>query len=126
MLVIIPHELCHGLVIRAFGGEPRYGLGVMYFVFPYVFATAETRFTRKQFVVIALASLVVLTVVGVPIMLLFEWPWMALPLALNAGGAVVDIWMTLVLLSYPSAVTVLDSETGLEVYNVKQFDHGSR
>lgn len=89
--IIFPHELCHGLAIRAFGGHPRYGFGVAYFVFPYAFATTETRFTRNQFLVIALAPLVVLSVVGVPIMLVFEWTWLAIPLAMNAGGAVGDI-----------------------------------
>lgn len=115
-LVIVSHELCHGIAIKAFGGQPRYGMGVSYLVFPYAYATTETRFSRNQFLVIALAPLVVLTLVGVPIMILFEMPWLAFPLALNAGGAVGDIWMVLILLSYPPKVTVLDSTTGLEVY----------
>ena len=115
-VVILPHELCHGLAIRAFGGEPRYGFGVSYFVFPYAFATSDTRLTRNQFVVTALAPLVVLTLLGVPLMILFEIPWLAIPLALNAGGAVGDVWMSLILLSYPAGVTVLDRETGVEIY----------
>lgn len=115
-LVILPHELCHGIAIRAFGGNPRYGVGVAYFVFPYAFATTDTRFTRNQFLVVVLAPLVVLTLLGVPLMVLFEWPWLAVPLAMNAGGAVGDVWMALILLSYPPGVSVLDSETGLEVY----------
>ncbi|MDS0477208.1 DUF3267 domain-containing protein [Natrinema sp. 1APR25-10V2] len=121
-LVIVPHELCHGLVMKAFGGHPRYGIGVAYVVFPYAFATTETRFTRNQFLVIALAPLVVLTLAGVPVMILFEWPWLAVPLALNAGGAVGDVWMALVLLSYPAEVTVLDSTTGLEIYGAPGLD----
>jgi len=114
--IILPHELCHGLAIRAFGGHPQYGFGVVYFVFPYAFATTETRFTRNQFLVVALAPLVVLSVIGIPIMLVFEWKWLAIPLAMNAGGAVGDIWMALTLLSYPSGVTVIDTTTGLEIY----------
>ena len=115
-LVIVVHELCHGAAIRAFGGTPRYGLGVVYAVFPYAFATTDTRFTRNQFLVVALAPLVLLTGIGVPVMIAFEWPWLAVPLALNAGGAVGDVWMALTLLSYPADVSVVDSETGLEVY----------
>ena len=121
LLVIVPHELCHGLGIRFFGGEPRFGLGVAYFVFPYAFATTETRFSRNQFIVIALAPLVILSVLGVPVMLVFEWPWLALPLALNAGGAVGDLWMVLTLLSYPSTVTVVDTTTGLEIYGASSL-----
>lgn len=116
LLVIFPHELCHGLAIRAFGGEPRYGFGIAYFVFPYAFATTETRFTRNQFIVIALAPLVVLSIIGFPLMVVFEWTWLVIPLAMNAGGAVGDIWMALTLLSYPSGVRVVDTTTGLEVY----------
>ena len=116
VLVIVLHELCHGAAIRAFGGTARYGLGVVYAVFPYAFATTDTRFTRNQFLVVALAPLVLLTLLGVPAMVLFEWPWLAVPLALNAGGAVGDVWMALTLLSYPAGVSVIDSETGLEVY----------
>jgi len=116
LLVIVFHELCHGAAIRAFGGTARYGLGVVYAVFPYAFATTDTRFTRNQFLVVALAPLVLLTLLGVPAMVLFEWPWLAVPLALNAGGAVGDVWMALTLLSYPTGVSVIDSETGLEVY----------
>lgn len=122
LLVIFPHELCHGLAIRAFGGQSRYGLGVVYFVFPYAFATTDTRFTRNQFIVIALTPLVVLSVIGVPIMVVFEWTWLAIPLAMNAGGAVGDIWMVLTLLSYPSGVSVIDTTTGLEVYGPPGFE----
>ncbi|AUX09292.1 hypothetical protein AArcSl_1663 [Halalkaliarchaeum desulfuricum] len=121
-LVIVPHELCHGIAIKAYGGQPRYGMGVAYFVFPYAFATTETRFSRNQFLVIALAPLVVLTLIGIPVMILFEWPWLAVPLALNAGGAVGDVWMALLLLSYPSEVSVLDSTTGLEIYGPPGLD----
>lgn len=115
-LVVLPHEFCHGLAIRAFGGQPRYGLGVTQFVFPYAFATTDTRLTRNQFIIVALTPLVVLTLLGLPLMILFELPWLAVPLALNAGGAVGDVWMSLILFSYPAGVTVLDRETGVEIY----------
>jgi hypothetical protein len=122
LLVIVLHELCHGAAIRAFGGTARYGFGVVYAVFPYAFATTDTRFTRNQFLVVALAPLVLLTLLGVPAMVLFEWPWLAVPLALNAGGAVGDVWMALTLLSYPTGVSVIDSETGLKVYGPPELE----
>jgi len=90
-LVVLPHEFCHGLAIRAFGGQPRYGLGVTHFVFPYAFATTDTRLTRNQFIIVASTPLVVLTLLGLPLMILLELPWLAVPLALNAGGAVGDV-----------------------------------
>lgn len=122
LVVVVAHELCHGLAIRAFGGRPRYGLGVAYAVFPYAFATTDTRFSRNQFLAIALAPLAIVTAIGVPAMVALGWPWLAVPLALNAGGAVGDVWMALTLLGYPSSVTVVDSETGLEVYGPPGLD----
>jgi hypothetical protein len=114
--VIVPHELVHGLAMQLYGGRPRYGVGLAYFVFPYAYATAEDRFTRNQYLVITLAPLVVLTLLGTPVMVGLELPWLAIPLAANAGGAVGDVWMALTMLSYPSTVMVLDTRTGLSVY----------
>jgi hypothetical protein len=115
VVVIFPHEWLHGLAIGHYGGEPRYGVGVAHFVLPYAYATTDYRFTRNQFLVVCLTPLVVLTLVGVPAMLLFGWGWLALPLAANAGGAVGDLWMALVLVGYPSHVTVEDYKTGFRI-----------
>lgn len=114
-VVVVPHEWLHGAAIRRYGGEPRYGVGVSHFVLPYAYATTDHRFTRGQFVVVALTPLVVLTLVGVPAMLALGWGWLALPLAANAGGAVGDLWMVLTLLGYPPHVYVEDHRTGFRV-----------
>ncbi len=113
--IIVPHEWLHGLAIRYYGGNPRYGVGLAHFILPYAYATTDHRFTRNQFIVVLLTPLVVLTLVGVPLMLVFEWGWLVLPLAANAGGAVGDLWMTLVLLGYPSHVTAEDHKTGFRI-----------
>lgn len=72
----------------------------------------DHRFTRNQYVVVLLAPLVGMTLVGVPVMVLFEWGWLILPLAANAAGAVGDLWMTLTLLGFPSRVSVEDHKSG--------------
>lgn len=118
-VIVLPHELLHGLAISYFGGTPRYGTGIAYFVLPYAYATTDTRFTRNQFIVIALAPLVGLTGIGVPLMVAFEWSWLVVPLAANAGGAVGDLWMVLTLLGYPSHVRVEDSTTGMRILGHK-------
>lgn len=100
----------------------QYGLGVVYFVFPYAFATTNARFTRNQFLAIALTPLIVLTAIGVPLLLLFDWPWLSVPLAINASGTVGDIWIALTLLSYRSDMTVVDNKTGLEVYGLTELE----
>lgn len=113
--IIIPHEWLHGLGIRYYGGEPRYGVGLAHFILPYAYATTDHRFTRNQFLVVLLTPLVVMTLVGIPLMIAFNWGWLVLPLAANAGGAVGDLWMTLTLLGYPSHVYAEDHRTGIRI-----------
>lgn len=112
---VVPHELLHGLAIRYYGGEARYGVGVAHFVLPYAYAATDHEFDRNQFLVVLLAPLVVVTLVGVPAMILFEWGWLVVPLSLNAAGAVADVWMTLTLLGYPPHVRVVDHENGIRI-----------
>jgi hypothetical protein len=113
--ILVPHEWLHGLAIRRYGGEPRYGVGVAHFVLPYAYATTDHEFTRNQFVVVLLTPLVVMTLVGVPLMLVLEWGWLVIPLTLNAAGAVADVWMTLMVVSYPAHVRIVDHETGVRI-----------
>lgn len=70
-LVLVPHEWVHGVAFRYFGGNPRYGVGLAYFVLPYAYLTTDHRFMRNQFVVL-LSHLVMLTLVGVLTMVVFE------------------------------------------------------
>lgn len=113
--VIPPHEFLHGLAISYYGGKPRYGVGLAHFVFPYAYATTDHQFTRNQFIVVALAPLVGLTAIGVALIVAFEWPWLIFPLAANAGGAVGDCWMVLMVLGYPAHTRIKDSKTGLQI-----------
>jgi hypothetical protein len=113
--IVVPHEWLHGLAMRRYGGEPRYGVGVAHFILPYAYATTDHRFTRNEFLVVLLAPLVGLTLVGVPLMLVFEWSWLVVPLAANAGGAVGDVWMALVALGYPSHVQFEDHADGIRI-----------
>jgi hypothetical protein len=112
---LVPHEWLHGLAIRHYGGEPRYGVGVAHFILPYAYATTDHEFTRDQFVVVLLTPLVVMTAVGLPAMLLFGWGWLLVPLAANAAGAIADLWMTMTLLSYPAHVRLVDHESGVRI-----------
>lgn len=112
---IAPHEWLHGLAIRHYGGEACYGVGIAHFVLPYAYATTDHEFSRNQFVVVLLTPLVVLTLIGVPLLVLFEWSWLIVPLTLNAAGAVADIWMTLTVLSYPANISIVDHEGGVRI-----------
>jgi hypothetical protein len=112
---IVPHEWLHGLAIRYYGGEARYGVGIAHYILPYAYATTDHEFTRNQFVVVLLTPLVVMTLVGVPLMLVFEWDWLILPLAANSAGAIADLWMTMTLLSYPRDIRLEDHADGVRI-----------
>jgi len=112
---IIPHEWLHGLAIRYYGGEAKYGVGIAHFILPYAYATTDHQFTRNQFIVVLMTPLVVMTAVGVPVMLVFEWGWLIVPLAANAAGAIADLWMTMTLLAYPADVRLEDHPDGVRI-----------
>lgn len=113
--ILVPHEWLHGLAIRYYGGEPRYGVGVAHFILPYAYATTDHEFTRDQFVVVLVTPFVVMTAVGVPVMLAFEWGWLVIPLAANAAGAIADLWMTMTLLAFPTDVRIEDHRNGVRI-----------
>jgi len=115
-VILIPHEWLHGLAIRYYGGEPKYGVGLAHFILPYAYATTDHEFTRNQFIVLLLTPLVVMTVVGVPVMLIFEWGWLIVPLAANAAGAIADLWMTMTLLGVPADARLQDHANGVRIY----------
>ncbi|MFC6614257.1 DUF3267 domain-containing protein [Halopenitus salinus] len=114
-VILVPHEWLHGLAIRYYGGEPTYGVGLAHFILPYAYATTDHEFTRDQFIVVLLTPLVVMTAIGVPLMLVFEWEWLIVPLAANAAGAIVDLWMTLTLLGFPADVRLEDHRDGVRI-----------
>lgn len=68
---MVLHELIHGAFISKYGGKPSYGAGIAHFILPYFYATTKTIFPRNQFIVIAIAPLVVLSLAGIGIWLLF-------------------------------------------------------
>jgi len=114
-VLILPHELLHGLAMRYYGGDPRYGVGVAHFILPYAYATTDHEFTRNQFIVVLLTPLVVMSGVGVPLMVGLGWGWLVVPLATNAAGAVGDVWMTMTLLGYPTHIRLEDHESGVRI-----------
>ncbi len=117
------HEWIHGLAIRYYGHQPRYGirldLGVMY-------ATTDSAyFPRNQFVVIALAPLVVMTLVGMALMFAVSDTlayYIGLVIVLNASGAIGDLWMSWVVLRYPPRVLVRDEADRIRIYDSGQPD----
>jgi preprotein translocase subunit Sec61beta len=115
---IVLHELIHGVFMSKYGGKPSYGAGIAHYILPYFYATTKTIFTRNQFIVIAIAPLVVISLVGIGFMAAFPSiaHWMFIPFVINASGAVGDLWITRNIFRYPKHVLVEDRKTGLIIY----------
>lgn len=119
VLLVLPlHEWVHGVFIRRAGHTPRYGMkGVRLgpVTIPVVlFATADDAyFRRDDFIIIALAPVVLITLGGMGLMILLVdglAGYVALALIINGAGAVGDLWMTVVVLRYPADDTLVRDE----------------
>jgi hypothetical protein len=116
-LTLVLHELVHGLAIHYFGGRAQYGViwrGLMFY------ATAPGYgFQRNQYLVVALAPLVVISLVGLGLLVLplpAPLAWLAAFAAMiNAAGAVGDMWIGLIVLRYPHYAVVVDEKDGMRV-----------
>lgn len=115
-VVLILHEAIHAAVVSWYGGDVSFGVGCAQLVLPYLYVTTTQRLDRNQFIVVALAPFVAITVVGVAIMIVLDAAILILPLAVNVGGAIGDLWMVGILLRYPSHVVVEDAVTGIKIH----------
>lgn len=110
------HEWVHGLCIRYFSGKKaHYG-----FTGLYAFAASEAYFSKKSYIVIALAPIVVWGVVLT--ILLFcvadTWFWVVyLVQVINISGAAGDLYVTFRLSKMPREILVRDSGVMMEIYS---------
>lgn len=116
---VIPlHEGLHGLAILWAGHKPRFGMMLSKGAF---YATADDAlFRRNVFIVIALAPLVGITLLGLALTVLLPDDlgyYAALLVALNAGSAIGDVWMTRAVLRYPPAALVRDEADSIRIYS---------
>jgi hypothetical protein len=117
VLVMLIHELVHGLFYWRFAGQrPTFGikgLGV------YVAAPSEVYLPRNQYLVVGIAPLVLLTLVGLLLVIIVPVvvvPILILFVAFNAAGAAGDLLMAARLLSYPLDALMQDNDSGVIVY----------
>jgi Putative zincin peptidase len=117
VLMIGLHEWIHGLAIRWMGYKPRYGINLAKGVF---FATTDNGlFWRNQFLVVALAPLVVITIAGMILMIFTPDSlgyYVGLIVVMNAAGAIGDLWMAAVVWRYPDDTLVRDEADSIRIY----------
>lgn len=117
-LSILPlHEWVHGLAIGWYGHPARYGIkplqGVLY-------ATSDgALFWRDQYIGVALAPLIVISLVAILLSLFLPAGialWFMFAAALNATGAVGDLWMWWAVRRFPPHALVRDEADGMRVF----------
>ena len=108
-LVIVLHELIHGLFFWLYTGE-RFQLGIRPF---YAFAASPSWYIpRGQFVIIGLAPLVIITGLGFALLWIVSLPVAAVVLvsmAVNAAGSAGDLFVIGWLFTKPAGHLVRDS-----------------
>jgi hypothetical protein len=117
-IISIPlHEYLHGLAIRRAGHKPRYGMMLSKGAF---YATADNAlFWRADFIFIALAPLVGITLLG--LLLVYLLPdtlgyYASLGVVFNAANSIGDLWMTVVVRRYPPTTLVRDQADSIRIY----------
>ncbi len=117
-IISIPvHEGLHGLAILRSGHKPRFGMMLSKGAF---YATADNAlFWRDDFIFIALAPIVGITLIG--LILVYLLPdalgyYIGLGVVFNAANSIGDFWMTAVALRYPSNTLVRDQADSIRIY----------
>ena len=115
---LVVHEALHGLAMLLFGARPTFGVALVQKVMPVAYCTAHGHlFTRGQFIVVSLAPVVVMTVVGVSLMPFGNLAgWLIVPLAINLGGAIGDLWFFGMIVRKSPGVMIEDLRDGLRFH----------
>jgi hypothetical protein len=116
-LLVILHELTHALAMSACGAHPRFGI-LYYGLMAYTTAPGHV-FSRSAYVAVALAPLVGLSLLALLGMVaLAGTPWVGLLVfcaAVNAAGAIGDLWIVSIIFRYPSNARAVDERDGMRV-----------
>jgi hypothetical protein len=120
IFLVLVHELTHGIAMRVYGAQPRYGFlwkGLMFY------ATAPGHaFRRNQYLVVALAPLVSLSLLACcAIRLLagsdfYTAAIVAILAAVNGSSSTGDLWISTIMLRYPPQAYVVDERDGMRVF----------
>jgi hypothetical protein len=118
IMVIAIHEFVHAVAMQAFGAKPKYGFwrkGLMFYAKAPGYA-----FKRNQYVLILLSPLISLSVLagfGILIQSGTSTVWLlALWAIINASSAGGDLWITAIVLRYPSYAYVVDDVLGMRIF----------
>jgi hypothetical protein len=109
------HEGVHGIFMLAFGARPQFGV-LRIGVLPYAFYATDPghRFTRRQYLAVTLAPLVILGLLGIPLCMLS--PYLVVPFAFHLAGCIGDIAISRHVLQGPPTVICEDLRDGVRFW----------
>lgn len=118
LLTLVLHEFIHGVVMQMFGAKPRYG--VLWKRAMFYATTPGYAYRRNDYLLITLAPLAILSILVILGMWLMNGTlWVALLAicgAINAGGAIGDLWIAIIVLRYTNTAYVMDERDGMRVF----------
>ena len=119
VLYMILHELIHGVFMKNFSGlKPRYG-----FTGLYAYAGSDALFTRRQYLIIAFAPVVILgIIIAVLNVAFYETAFWELYIiqTVNLSGAAGDFYVGFVIARSGNDVLVRDTGTDMAFYSIKR------
>ncbi|MEN6298771.1 MAG: DUF3267 domain-containing protein [Anaerolineaceae bacterium] len=117
-VTVVLHELIHGITMRRYGAKPKYGVlwsGLMFYA-----TAAGFAFRRNDYLKVALAPLLVLSLIVLVVLAMPISANLATLLIIcgsfNAAGAIGDLWITRVVLRYPAHAYVIDERDGVRIF----------
>jgi len=118
LLTLILHELTHGVVMQMFGAKPHYG--ILWKQAMFYATTPGYAYRRNSYLQITLAPLFILSILVILGMWLLSGTfWVAflgMCGAINASGAIGDMWIAMIVLRYATTAYVMDERDGVRVF----------
>jgi hypothetical protein len=116
LVYIVLHEMTHGAVMQLVSGvKPKFGVKLPY----YAYAYGEAYFTKGQYILVALAPVLLWGVVFGVLSAVLNGAWFWCFCFLQAGnisGAAGDLFVTVKTIFYPKTVLVYDTGVGMSFY----------
>lgn len=118
IVYIVLHELVHGFFMKRFSGmKPSYG-----FTGLYAYAGSKAYFNKRDYIIIALAPIVVLGIILAVINMFVpdEWFWVVYFIQIfNISGAAGDMYVTAKFRKLPADILIGDTGVAMQVYAPK-------
>lgn len=113
ILLIVVHELLHGLAVLLTGHKPSFGIGP-----GFAYTTCHSPLSRNAYLLVVVLPLVVLNLGAIIISAI--WPgaagWMLFLSIVNTMGAGGDVWMLVRIARIPTIARIVDLASGFAVY----------